>query len=202
MAKYHFDGQEPEEKILLMLRRHPLILIYNVSPLFIAIIIAIIVYIILPLVYDTLAQDPWKTLWDLLAVATMMFVWVAFFIIFIDYYLDVWVVTAQRIVNIEQRGLFRREIATLDLTKIQDVSMTQEGLIPTVLNYGDVTIQTAGSFPHFVFKQVRNPSGIKDVIINAAEEITKNLSKSSANYQQTKNNDAQKSLDDANFDFK
>ncbi len=152
MARYHFQGQNRNEKIVLLLRRHPLVLIMNTLLLFIGIIFASVFYILLPLIASTFAEEPWRSLWDLFAVMTMMFIWIAFFIVFIDYYLDVWIVTTERIVDIEQKGLFRREVAGLTLTKIQDVSMTQTGIIPTFFNYGDVTIQTAGSVPHFIFK--------------------------------------------------
>lgn len=166
MDKYHFEGQNPQEKILMLLRRHPLVLILSIIPLILAITIAIFIYYYLPFIVEEFQEGTWRNLWNLLASLAMMFSWTTFFIIFIDYYLDVWIVTNERIVDIEQKGLFNREIATLDLSKIQDVSMTQIGIIPTFFDYGDVQIQTAGSVPHFAFKQIKDPDKIRKRVIN------------------------------------
>src|SRR5690606_31415112 len=77
-----------------------------------------------------------------------------------DYFLDVWIVTDQRIINIEQRGMFNREIAEHDLDKIQDVSGLQKGFFQTLFSYGYVHVQTAGEIQRFIFKQVDNPFDI------------------------------------------
>ncbi|MDP3985286.1 MAG: PH domain-containing protein, partial [bacterium] len=71
-------------------------------------------------------------------------IWLFFLTEFTDYYLDLWVVTNDRIVNIEQHGLFGRTVAELDLYKVQDVTSDVRGMISTFLNYGNVHIQTAG----------------------------------------------------------
>lgn len=70
---------------------------------------------------------------------------------FIDYYLDVYIITNERIVNIEQNGFFKREISELHLHQIQDVSAKVNGFLPTIMHYGDVFIQTAAERENFVF---------------------------------------------------
>ena len=45
-----------------------------------------------------------------------------FFARFIDFYLDLWVITNDRIVDVEQFGLFSRTVSELDLFRIQDVT--------------------------------------------------------------------------------
>ena len=54
-----------------------------------------------------------------------------FFRAWLDYYLDIWVITDERIVNIEQKGLFSREISTQQLYRIQDVTaLKSKALLP------------------------------------------------------------------------
>lgn len=86
-----------------------------------------------------------------------LFVWVFFFHAWIDYYLDVWVVTDIRIVDVEQKGLFSRSISELKLFRVQDVTAEVKGILPTVFHYGNVVIQTAGNEQFFIFKQIPHP---------------------------------------------
>lgn len=39
------------------------------------------------------------------------------------------------------------------------------GAIPTILKYGDVFVQTAGSKEHFFFHEVPDPDLVRDIII-------------------------------------
>jgi uncharacterized membrane protein YdbT with pleckstrin-like domain len=79
--------------------------------------------------------------------------------------LDVWIVTGSRIVNIEQVALFSRNISELKHNKIQDVTSEVKGIIPTLFNYGDVYIQTAGNKQRFVFKQISDPTNTRNIIM-------------------------------------
>lgn len=103
----------------------------------------------------------------------LMSIWLFLFSAFLDYYLDLWIVTNDRIMNIEQNGLFGRTISELDLTKIQDVTSEINGIIPTIFNYGDVHIQTAAEEKRFVFEQVPNPHEVRKTIIDLVAEDKK-----------------------------
>lgn len=88
---------------------------------------------------------------------------------FIDYYLDVYIVTNERIVNIEQNGFFRREISELNLHQVQDVSAKVNGFFPTMMHYGNIFIQTAGERENFVFKSIPNPYRVSKLIVDLHE---------------------------------
>lgn len=91
--------------------------------------------------------------------------WLYGFLIWIDYYFDIWIITDQRVVNIEQKGLFMRVISELNYRKIQDVTAEEKGFIATVVNYGDVFVQTAGEQERFVFRTISDPYKIKELIM-------------------------------------
>ena len=93
-----------------------------------------------------------------------------FFQEFIDYYLDTWIVTNERIINIEQHGLFNRVASEMHISLVQDVSAEIRGALHTFLNYGDVHIQTAGSAKRFHFKAVGDPEQIRRTILHLAEK--------------------------------
>ncbi len=90
-----------------------------------------------------------------------------------DYYLDIWVVTNRRSIRIELKGFFSRTIKSIHHKRVQEIKVNVKGLLPTILNYGDIRIQTAGSQTEFIFKEIPNPHNVKKVIYAAAEKYQK-----------------------------
>jgi hypothetical protein len=91
------------------------------------------------------------------------------FIIWADFYLDMWIVTTKRVLDIEQEGLFSRSISEFMLNNVQDVSVSISGFFPTVFKYGNIIVQTAGE-SSFSINDVSHPEKIKDVIMKCHEE--------------------------------
>jgi len=127
-------------------------------------------FLYFPLLFPVLNILPFNSLFIFLENIFAMSIWIIFFLLWVDYYLDVWIVTNLRIVNIEQKGLFSRTVSELELSRIQDVTTEVLGMIPTFLNYGDVFIQTAAEQERFLFRQVPDPYGIKDQIMKLQKQ--------------------------------
>lgn len=92
---------------------------------------------------------------------------------FVDYYLDVDIITDRRVVDIEQDGLFHRKISELGLDEIQDVSAKVDGPFATIFHYGDVLIQTAGTLPNFIFASIPHPYRVSKEIMDLHDQIEK-----------------------------
>ena len=174
---FHFDGQKNGEQVLLVVRRHWFNILSQFLVVFCLSAVLIGSYIIIPLFFPNFIKIYQSG--RLLSFAETlfgMFIWITFFIIWIDYYFDVWIVTDKRIVNIEQKGLFNRTVSELELTRIQDITTEVTGLIPTFFNYGDLFIQTAAEVDRFLFRQIPNPYAVKDLIMNMQKKQEKDES--------------------------
>lgn len=99
-------------------------------------------------------------------------VWLFFWNAWVDYYLDVWLVTNERVVSLEQNGLFNRSVAELRLSRVQDVAASAKGLFSTMLGFGEVRIETAGeqSELNFLFHQVPKPFKVSERILRLADD--------------------------------
>jgi len=168
-TEYHFDGQKKGEIIMLVAHRHW----FNIGIQFILVlamlILFIFVYVSFPIFFPELGTV-YSGVFNFFASLFLMLTWVFSFTIWIDYYLDVWIITEKRIVNVEQRGLFNRQVSELEHIRVQDVTTDVKGFFPTFLNYGDVFIQTAGEKERFNFESVPNPYAIKDLIMKLQKE--------------------------------
>ena len=99
-------------------------------------------------------------LWLLGVTTVMTYFWT-------DYFLDVWIVTNRRIIDVEQKGLFNREIATMQLSKMQDVTTEVNGLLATMVGFGNVHVQTAGNEREFTIYGVKDPDKTREMLEEA-----------------------------------
>jgi len=99
-----------------------------------------------------------------------MLIWMKFAAVWTDYYLDIWIVTNQRIVDVEQLGFFHREISTLHTERIQDVTIKIRGFIATILGFGDIHVQTAGESREFIIRGIPDPQHVKEIILKQHDE--------------------------------
>ncbi len=92
-----------------------------------------------------------------------------FFIEWLDYWLDAWIITDQRIIDIDQQSLFRREVSEFVLARVQDVTIEIPGFVETVLKFGNIRIQTAGE-ESFTIEAVPNLNEAKNLIMSFAHK--------------------------------
>ena len=160
-----------DERLVYFLRRHPITLTGLVMGLAAYALFPIAGYWLLESSRPELLADPFYTPLVVMGVSIfMLFSWLFLFQAFLDYYLDIWVVTNHRIVNITQSGLFHREVSELRLYRVQDATASIGGPLRTLLNFGTVEIQTAGEQSHFVFKDIPDPQGVTKTILHLVEE--------------------------------
>lgn len=171
----HIPNREKDEKLILFLRRHWIILIAKWLVVLVIALVPLVIYFFLSYFEpEILKKYVYYAFLFLLSSLYYLFTLLFFLNAFIDYYLDVWIVTDRRIINIEQRGLFNREIAEHTLERIQDVTAIQKGFWQTLFSYGDVHVQTAGEIQRFVFRQVNDPFNVVRIINEEIKKFEKN----------------------------
>jgi uncharacterized membrane protein YdbT with pleckstrin-like domain len=167
----HLPRQAPGERIEIFLKRHWFI--------FVAKVLFHLVLFVLPLIfYYYTSEDLYvryiseisKAIFILAVSVYYLSIWLFFSASFINDFLDYWIVTNNRIININQKGLFARTVGELKLARIQDVTSEVQGFIPTFLHYGNIYIQTAGTRQRFIFKQVPNATQVAQDILHLVEK--------------------------------
>jgi hypothetical protein len=78
--------------------------------------------------------------------------------------------TNMHLIEVKQVGLFGREVSQLGLGRLQDVTGRRLGFWATVLNYGDVLVQTAAETGEFNFSHVPAPQTVADMCRSAHDD--------------------------------
>ncbi len=164
--EYYFSNQHKNEEVLHIFHRHWFDILKQYLPVIILLLIILLGFALNPFIFTSFINGNSIILFYFFQSLLLLVIWVYSFIIWFDYYLDVWIITNQRVINVEQKGLFSRHVSELRFLQIQDISTNISGFIPTMLNYGHVHIQTAAQQSNFVFRSVPNPYDIKATLIS------------------------------------
>jgi uncharacterized membrane protein YdbT with pleckstrin-like domain len=176
MERMEFDENE---QLICEIRKHPvgLVLIY-VTGFFVAIFM-ILAFVILPNMFDGASSGlggSYDAIRPILALVGGGLALLSLGITAIGAYLyqgNVVLVTNDKIAQVLQKSLFDRKISQLSIGDVQDVTVTQHGILAHLFNYGTVVIETAGEQQNYTFTFAPHPYECAKDIVFAHEENLK-----------------------------
>lgn len=166
-TNYSFEGKKEHEVVHLFLYRHWFVIAVRIVVVLIAILIPVAVY---PFIFGLLSRYDVHAIYLFFSSIYYLFLWYLLFYDLTMYVLDTWIVTSERIIDSRQQGFFHRTVSELELSRVQDISVKMVGFIPTLLDFGNLEIQTAGTEQKFLFEQIAHPQKIKDDIMHKVRE--------------------------------
>ena len=89
---------------------------------------------------------------------------------FLSWFFNIYILTDERIVDIDFHNLIYKEVSDAKISNIQEVNHSVGGVVGTVFNFGDIKIQTAGAVPTFDFLNVANPARVVRIIGELRQE--------------------------------
>jgi len=167
-----FIHQKSYEDIKYILHRHPLTFLPTILVFLALSSLPLIIYFFFQSFFPPLSVQvtPLSVVGILFVSGYYIGLLVFFYIQFVLYYLDVWVVTNDRIVDVDQITLFSRTISELDLASIQDVTTDIKGFFPTLFDYGQVIVKTASDNPNIVFQQIPHPNKVRAELVDLSDK--------------------------------
>lgn len=165
-----FPSQQPNEKIMLVVREHWFLLAIKFSLIVLLMFIPIILGILISISGIDFNSEVISGISSVGIQIYYLALIIASFIIWVIYYLNVHVVSDQRIVDIDQVGLLFREVSELNIETIEDVTSQNQGIFGNFLDYGTVYIQTAGAAQRFEFSNIPHPGQVASLILKLYEQ--------------------------------
>ncbi len=77
---------------------------------------------------------------------------------------DVLILTTERAIEVDQKGILSRRVSEAPLASVQDVSWKREGFWPTVFRMGTLTIQTAGATAPICADSIGRPETVYELL--------------------------------------
>jgi hypothetical protein len=161
MMNVSMDHLRDGEEIQVVLRRHWIV--YYI----------LFFYFILALAFSSILWgffwfEPWINL--LLSLFWMVFS-LFIYVEWLNHELDTFVVTSLRVIGIEQLSFLNRVVSECNLRQVQEVNSATKGFFANILNYGTITVQTAGSTTNFVMHFCPDPLDNARKMLNTVEKF-------------------------------
>lgn len=155
LADTTFEGQEEDEDIILILKRHPIVLYKLIIILAVGLVLVITSFAIFGAsLYSSLV--------------TLIYLVFGGYHLFKDLYTrssSSYIITTNRVISVDQNGLFHRVVSEAPINIIMNVSYETKGAYQTLFNYGQVNILTSGKGePDVIFKDVPHPYSVQQKI--------------------------------------
>jgi len=167
-----FQSQDDDEDVFILLRQHWATNIPWVFNLLIGIVVPFAVITLI----SSLPSGA-----DLFEFPYLVCAWVAWYVVlltytfmkFLKWYFNVYIVTSDRILDLDFYGLLNHKISEASLSNIEDVSSGHFGLWQNLFDFGTVKIQTAAETAEFRFDNVPKPGYVQDKIMDLASLLKK-----------------------------
>lgn len=163
----HFQTQQPHETIILFLRSH---FVTNISWIIITGILLslpVIAVFLLPLFQiDFLSSQTFARYTAIYVLFYYLMVSSYVFISFLHWFYNVFIISSERVVDIDYSDIVIHNIAITNLSHIEDIHYAQSGFIPTFFNYGNLFVQTAGTERNFEALAIPRPREATHIIGN------------------------------------
>lgn len=157
-STYSFGGENPNERVQFILRRHPWTLLH------VGIWLVVLLLILTTVLF--VFKGSWVTSWVVFLVLpiALLIAGRAWFCWWNSTYL----LTNERIIVVDQQGWFQRKVTELNLANIITINHDTGGLWATMLNFGNVNIQCSGAAEQDVaLRAVFDPYEVQQQIVRA-----------------------------------
>lgn len=162
---------EKNERIITEVRAHKIFILIDAFYVLMSIIGPLFIFMFVALIP---ALDPMTrfllSLWPLYPLYVLL-VWSQFMVTLTFYFMRYLVITNQRIIEVEQKGFFDREVSAFRLENIQDITVDIRGIFSSLFDFGDVLIQTASKDKDFKIARAPHPEELKLLIGEEHERI-------------------------------
>lgn len=147
---------QSSEQILIRVKRHIVFLLTKLG--------RVVVFGLIPIIAALVIISQAGSTVQLLLLGFIIIwglVWLsAGYLIWYRYTHDEWIITNQRLIDSMKKNWFHQEVASADLISIEDMSVSKNGVLQTMFNYGSLHCQTAGEQSNFILSGIPNPTGI------------------------------------------
>ena len=131
----NLQNMRPWEEVLMVVKRHWIVYIMLFIYFFSGVIVTFMIFFFFWL----------NTWWYMLNIILWLILSIILYIEWLNHELDMYVVTNNRVIGLEQIAFLNRAVTECNLWQIQEVNSKAKWLFANIFNYWTLSIQTAGS---------------------------------------------------------
>ena len=160
----HFENQREGEELYMLLRSHEITNLPWIITVFVLLLVPLFaggfVVAAFPSFFETVHPLYAFILFLLWNVGVLMYAFYKYLIWFFSAY----IITSNRLVDIDFFGLFHKDYTETSIFNVQDVTAYVSGPLHVMFNFGLVYVQTASEITEIDFENVPRPDAVTKVI--------------------------------------
>ena len=172
-ANEQFEGQLPDEEVLLMFRKHPVVMRKGL-------IIASAGLLVGPLLTTLLTTEFGMNLFNMEEIPSMNFFFgallaslvlsaILFFPSWMSWYFSTYLLSTTRFVQIKYKGFFNKNVVDIGLDNISMINYQVKGIQETLLGFGTIDIQTYVG--ELVIHEVHHPAKLQAELTSTLKKM-------------------------------
>lgn len=175
-------GQNPDEFLLLFVRKDRIILIFNVLIQVLLFFFPFLLQFMLNVINDLIFQNAFNlatffasNYWNAIILAWTAYILRGLYNIFFKWFYDINILTTNRFIDLDLINLFHHRLEETSILNIEDAKDTQKGIIQSIFNMGDLEVFTASGQTAFNLPNVPLSHKIRDFIMDVVVEERKKV---------------------------
>jgi hypothetical protein len=171
----HYETQQDDEYVMIFGRRHIITNIWWMAIVWFALFV--------PFVWDSFPFISELSNGTHFALIMLWYLFVFFFAIenLLMWFFNVYLITNERVIDVDFFGLLYKNINATHISKIEDVNYSQKGIMASFFDFGDVVVQTAsaqrsdevfvkgGESSPFTFEAIAHPNMVIRIVSELME---------------------------------
>jgi len=158
MSDKYFSDQLDDEDVLMVFRKHPLVLRKGLILMMLCLALGVI---------PSLVKPEYSVFFEGLGVGLVVGL-LCFSPYWVSWFYSVFIVTSRRFIQITQKGLFHRSVVDISLQQIQMVNYEINGIQATLLGFGTIIIQTY--MGDLIIHEAHHPAKVQKELLNILRE--------------------------------
>lgn len=152
----YFKGQQTDEEFICFFRDHWISIVKEFLYFLIFLLVIVLFVKEIDLIKDVLRGNRELKLFFFTGFLVGTIYFNRFFLKLLNYFVNVGIITNMRIIDHQKTLFFTDNIDSIYMAQIQNIEMKEEGLLPSLLKFGDIKIFLAASDTIKTFKAVPN----------------------------------------------
>jgi hypothetical protein len=170
-----FISLDPDESIVCVIKKHPFGAIAIHTAGFFVTVVTILFGIFMAMLASKYLDLP-KGSMSLITLLVVLISLVSLYFTYVSSYVyrkNAIVVTSEKVVRVMYKNLVDRKITQISLGEVEDVSVSQSGMLSRSFGYGLLRIKTSGEGGNFDFSYAPTPYDCANQIVEAHELVVK-----------------------------
>lgn len=169
------EGIEPGEHPITIIKKHPfgIIVVYLMATVGFIAALGLVLLLLPDLLNGGTVPQSTKDLFVVGGIAAVVLMAVILLVATYLYFHNEIIVTDKSLTQVMQHGLFTRQVSELSLADIEDVTSVKHGIIATILDYGELRVETAGEQNNFKFTYCPKPNYYGRMLLDARNQFLK-----------------------------